>query len=136
MNKKTAWTLLPGFFLVAALMLLSACSDAGEGLSKNEEEVTQIQKPQTETVAKPKKIQGSIQDIAERYKELSSPQPTRTGDKIEVLEVFWYGCPHCYQFEPVVEKWLEEKAGYIEFVRIPGVLGKQWLPHARAYYAA
>jgi len=122
MNKKTVWTLLPGISLVAALMLLSACSDAEEGLSKKEEQVAQIQKPQTETVAKPKKIQGSIQDIAERYKELSSPQPTRTGDKIEVLEVFWYGCPHCYQFEPVVEKWLEEKAGYIEFVRIPGVL--------------
>jgi len=136
MNKKTVWTLMTELFLVAALMLLSACSDAGEGLSKNEEEVTQIQKPQTETAPKTRKIEGSLQDIAERYKELSSPQPTRTGNKIEVLEVFWYGCPHCYQFEPVVEKWLEEKAGYIEFVRIPGVLGKQWLPHARAYYAA
>ena len=72
----------------------------------------------------------------ERYKKLPSPQPTRTGNKIEVLEVFWYGCPHCYQFEPTIEKWLEEKADYIEFIRMPGVLGKNWLPHARAFYAA
>lgn len=72
----------------------------------------------------------------ERYKKLPSPQPTRTGNKIEVLEVFWYGCPHCYHFEPTIEKWLEEKADYIEFIRMPGVLGKNWLPHARAFYAA
>ena len=73
---------------------------------------------------------------ADKYKKLPSPQLTRTGDKIEVLEFFWYGCPHCYQFEPVIEKWLEEKAEYIEFVRIPGALNKNWLPHARAFYAA
>ena len=72
----------------------------------------------------------------ERYKKLPSPQPTNTGDKIEILEVFWYGCSHCYYFEPVIEKWLEEKAEYIEFVRMPGVLGKNWLTHARAFYAA
>ena len=73
---------------------------------------------------------------ADKYKKLPSPQLTRTGDKIEVLEFFWYGCSHCYQFEPVIEKWLEEKAEYIEFVRIPGALNKNWLPHARAFYAA
>lgn len=72
----------------------------------------------------------------ERYKKLPSPQPTNTGDKIEVVEIFWYGCPHCYHFEPVIEKWLEEKAEYIEFIRMPGVMGKNWLPHARAFYAA
>ncbi len=73
---------------------------------------------------------------AETYRKLPSPQPTSTGDKIEVLEIFFYGCSHCYSFEPTIEKWLEEKADYIEFIRMPGVLGKTWLTHARAYYAA
>jgi len=63
-------------------------------------------------------------------------QPTQSVDKIEVLEVFWYGCPHCYSLEPYLEKWLETKADDVEFRRIPGVLGKNWLPHARAYYTA
>jgi len=72
----------------------------------------------------------------ERYRKLPSPQPTNTGDKIEIIEVFFYGCSHCYNFEPVIEKWLEEKAEYIEFIRMPGVLGKNWLSHARAFYAA
>ncbi len=70
------------------------------------------------------------------YRELASPKPTQTGDKIEVLEFFWYGCPHCYAFEPYIKKWLKEKADYIEFVRMPSVLNSQWLVHARAFYVA
>ncbi len=56
--------------------------------------------------------------------------------KVEVLELFWYGCPHCYAFEPELSKWLESKADYIEFVRVPAVFARNWEIHARAYYAA
>jgi thiol:disulfide interchange protein DsbA len=70
------------------------------------------------------------------FDELNPPQPTQTGDKIEVVEVFWYGCPHCYSLEPYLEKWLESIPEDVEFRRVPGVLGKNWLPHARAYYTA
>jgi protein dithiol oxidoreductase (disulfide-forming) len=70
------------------------------------------------------------------FDELNPPQPTQTGDKIEVVEVFWYGCPHCYSLEPYLEKWLEGIPEDVEFRRVPGVLGKNWLPHARAYYTA
>jgi thiol:disulfide interchange protein DsbA len=73
---------------------------------------------------------------ARPFDELKPPQPTKSGSKIEVVEVFWYGCPHCYSLEPYLEKWLETKADDVEFRRIPGVLGKNWLPHARAYYTA
>ena len=64
------------------------------------------------------------------------PQPTTTGDKIEVLEVFWYGCPHCYHFEAYIHRWLKTKPADVEFVRMPAVLSRNWLPHAKAYYAA
>ncbi len=68
--------------------------------------------------------------------ESTPEQNIDTGRKIKVVEVFWYGCSRCYSFERHVEKWLTEKEDYIEFVRIPGALGKNWLPHARAYYVA
>lgn len=70
------------------------------------------------------------------YERINPAQPTKSGDKIEVVEVFWYGCPHCYALEPYLEKWLETKPDDVEFRRIPGVLGRNWLPHARAYFTA
>ena len=73
---------------------------------------------------------------AEPYERITPPQPIKSGDKIEVVEVFWYGCPHCYSLEPYLDKWLETKPDDVEFRRIPGVLGKNWIPHARAYFTA
>ena len=56
--------------------------------------------------------------------------------KIEVVELFWYGCPHCYQLEPRLEKWATELPNDVKFVRMPAVMGRGWELHARAYYAA
>lgn len=63
-------------------------------------------------------------------------QPTATGNKIEVLEFFWYGCPHCYALEPYLEKWQTTKADDVQLRRVPAILGKNWIPHARAYFTA
>jgi thiol:disulfide interchange protein DsbA len=71
------------------------------------------------------------------YDGVSPRVPTSVADdKVEVVELFWYGCPHCYAFEPEIAKWLERKADYIEFVRIPAIFARNWEIHARAYYAA
>ena len=70
------------------------------------------------------------------YVRIQPPQPTQTEDKIEVVEVFWYGCPHCYEFEPYLEKWLENKPADVEFRRMPGVFRDSWIPHAHAFYTA
>ena len=107
MNKKSFRALLPGFILLATLSLLSSCSDAEESVSEGKVETVPVKKEQTEVMKRTKMAESSLQDIANLYRELPSPQPTRTGDKIEVLEIFWYGCPHCYQFEPTIERWLE-----------------------------
>ncbi len=72
----------------------------------------------------------------ETYKPVDPPQPTQTGNKIEVIEIFWYGCPHCYAFEPYVDHWLKSKSDDIEFRRMPAILGKNWIVHAKAYYTA
>jgi protein dithiol oxidoreductase (disulfide-forming) len=71
------------------------------------------------------------------YAPVNPQQPTQVpAGKIEVLEFFWYGCPHCYSMEPFVEKWLQTKPADVEFIRVPGVLNKVWMEHARAYYTA
>ena len=68
------------------------------------------------------------------YKKLQ-PQPTDTGDKIEVLEFFWYGCTHCYSFEPFIKSWGKTKPANVEFVRVPAIFRPDWEVQARAYYA-
>ncbi len=70
------------------------------------------------------------------FAAINPPQLTSTGKKIEVVEMFWYGCPHCFQFEPYVKRWLQSKPANVEFVRIPAVFRPEWALHARAYYTA
>jgi len=70
------------------------------------------------------------------YTTLSKPQPTDTGEKIEVLEVFMYSCPHCFHLEPALEAWLKTKPDNVEFRRMPAVFGPKVEPHARAFFAA
>jgi protein dithiol oxidoreductase (disulfide-forming) len=72
----------------------------------------------------------------QHYQSVVPPQATTTPDKVEVVEMFWYGCPHCYEFEPVIAEWLKDKPDYVEFVRVPAVFARNWEVHARAYYAA
>ena len=68
------------------------------------------------------------------YKKLS-PLATDSGDKIEVLEFFWYGCPHCYTFEPYINAWKKTKPSNVEFVRVPAMFRPDWEVQARTYYA-
>ncbi len=70
------------------------------------------------------------------YVRLPTAVPPATPDKPEVVELFWYGCPHCYELEPTVREWLKRKPDGVVFVRIPVAFGANWEPGARAYYAA
>jgi len=70
------------------------------------------------------------------YIVLSSPQPTNDAAKIEVVELFWYGCPHCYRLEPFVAQWKDKQPEDVEFIQMPAVLGKGWELLAKAYYTA
>ena len=69
------------------------------------------------------------------YNKLAKQQTTVSGNKIEVLEFFWYGCPHCYQFEPTLSKWRKSKPDNVSFIRIPAPLNPNWMVHTKAYYA-
>ena len=69
------------------------------------------------------------------YQLAPAPQPTNVGaGKVEVNEVFWYGCGHCYALDPALESWKTSKASYVEFVRIPVIWGEVHRQHAKLFY--
>lgn len=68
------------------------------------------------------------------YKTVAQ-QPVDSGKNIEVLEFFWYGCPHCYHFEPNINAWKKTKPANVTFTRVPAVFRPDWKVQARAYYA-
>ncbi|MHB1950329.1 MAG: thiol:disulfide interchange protein DsbA/DsbL [Acidiferrobacteraceae bacterium] len=68
------------------------------------------------------------------YLRLFPSQPVTTGRNIEVREFFWYGCPHCFHLEPVLNAWLRHKPADVTFIRTPAVLRHSWEPGARTYY--
>ena len=72
----------------------------------------------------------------EGYLELDQQLTTANPEKIEVLEFFWFGCPHCFRFEPTINEWAASKPDHVEFVREAPPLNPGWLPHSQAYYAS
>lgn len=69
------------------------------------------------------------------YDPVVPAQPTNVAPgKVEVLEVFWLACPHCYDLEPFIRAWLKTKPAYIEFVRVPVMWQAVHRAHARFYY--
>jgi len=74
--------------------------------------------------------------VGRDYTLVNPPQPTDSGKKVEVVEFFWYGCPHCYHLEPALKAWLKKKPADVEFKPIPGTFGSpSWEPLTRTYYA-
>jgi thiol:disulfide interchange protein DsbA len=63
----------------------------------------------------------------------ANPSP---GDQIEVVEFFWYGCPHCFSFEPYLDRWLENKPDDVKFVKLPATFKRpEVMMHARTFFA-
>lgn len=68
------------------------------------------------------------------FQTLNPPQPTEGGGKIEVVEFFWYGCPHCYTLEPEVVAWAKNAPKDVVFKRVPAVANPLWEQSAAIYY--
>jgi thiol:disulfide interchange protein DsbA len=71
-----------------------------------------------------------------QYTRLASPQPTSAPDKIEVVEMFSYACPHCFHMEAELEEWLKSKPDDVVFIRYPVVFRPDWEVLAKAYFTA
>ena len=67
------------------------------------------------------------------YHQVAYPVPVRDESKIEVIELFWYGCGHCYKFEPMVNQWMKTIPEDVEFHHQPGDFGG-WVPETQLHY--
>jgi len=72
-------------------------------------------------------------EAGKTYVELANPVPVAEPGKIEVVELFWYGCPHCYAFEPTINPWAEKLPADVHFVRIPAMFGGPWDAHGQLF---
>lgn len=71
------------------------------------------------------------QEFDKTAQVISTDNPT----KIEVTEVFWYGCIHCYQMDPILNTWIKKLPADVAFKRVPGLPQPAWAPMAKAFYA-
>ena len=85
--------------------------------------------------AAPSFAQRRAPDSGIDYKVLDAPQPIEAAGKIEVMEFFWYGCPHCYAFESQLTAWVKGLPGDVAFRRLPAQFNPTWAQHARLFYA-
>ena len=83
-------------------------------------------------------VQAKDYDEGIEYQLVTPPVRSSSEGKVEVVELFWYGCPHCYSLEPKLKDWKKKQSNKMEFVRIPAVFPNRpaWVLHARAYYSA
>ncbi len=69
------------------------------------------------------------------YQLIDPPQPADSGKRVEVIEFFWYGCPHCNNLQPPLKAWLKRKPADVAFRSVPAVFDESWIPLTRAFYA-
>ena len=68
------------------------------------------------------------------FTELARPVPVTTGERIEVVEFFYYGCPVCYEAQPHIARWLQRSGNDVALRRVPAVSADGWEPFARSFY--
>jgi len=78
----------------------------------------------------------SAQEMVEgkNYFRLKNPVPVESGKKIEVIEFFSYGCPHCADLEPVMQPWIKALPADVQFRRVPVLFQERWIGLAKVYY--
>jgi thiol:disulfide interchange protein DsbA len=72
-------------------------------------------------------------EAGRQYVELKQQVPVSQPGKIEVVELFWYGCGHCYKFEPTLNPWVEQLPEDVNFVRVPAMFGDLWDVHGQLF---
>jgi len=86
------------------------------------------------TLALPAQAQGAPVE-GTHFVRLTPPVATSSPGKIEVIEFFWYGCPHCNAFEPALDAWSKALPADVAFRRVPAAFNDSWVPHQRIFYA-
>ena len=89
------------------------------------------------TLVSPAQAQAPSKYVeGKHYQLVATPAKTRKDDKIEVMEVFWYGCPHCNQFHPMFEAWKKQQGDDVAVDHSPAIWNKPMIVHAHLFYTA
>lgn len=75
-----------------------------------------------------------VEDV--HYKPTKQRIATSDQNKVEVVELFFYGCPHCFNLEATVGDWKKQQPEDVKFVYVPAIFNEKWIPLAKAFYAA
>ena len=119
-----------------AVNVEEAASETVELVEESASEAEPVDEAIVLAVAEPPQAKRDWQfKEGQHYVRLVPTQPTvGSADKIEVAEFFWYGCPHCYDMEPYINKWAENKDPNVRFVRVPATWNALVRLHGQLYY--
>lgn len=122
------------YALAFFLLILTACTDEQQAQSTVERQPAQAARgQQAQTAATGQPVQFTE---GRHYERIVPPRPIDADDaKVDVIEIFWYGCPHCYDFESYISEWRQNKPESAELVLLPATLNPSWELHARAFFA-
>jgi thiol:disulfide interchange protein DsbA len=87
-------------------------------------------------IASTLQAQPALYVAGTHFEELPAAVRTNNPEKIEVLEVFWYGCGHCFRFQPLVDDWAHNADDDVDYLRFPAIWNEMMKIHAQAYYTA
>lgn len=73
--------------------------------------------------------------VGAEFDAVAQPITTDNPAKIEVMEIFWYGCIHCYHMDPILAAWVKKLPNDVVFKRMPGLPNPSWAPMAKTFYA-
>jgi thiol:disulfide interchange protein DsbA len=134
---------IPRKLWLLAALALAACGGPADPAANTEPALDPA--AQTEATLEPELVASDPAgapttgrfELGTHYMRLSPTQPTSSNpDQVEVAEIFWYGCPHCFAFEPLLVQWQQRQPDYVSFVRVPAVWNPLLQLHARAFYTA
>lgn len=139
--KTTVFTRISGVILAASLALSGCFSEASQAEAVKQQH-TVAQAP-TSPAAQQAQPSPSVQKPAATFRQgieytvISPPIPTTVAPgQTEVTELFWYGCPHCFAIEPIMNKYQKTKPANVTFDRVPARLTPRWAFHAKLFYVA
>ncbi|WP_299872209.1 thiol:disulfide interchange protein DsbA/DsbL [uncultured Cocleimonas sp.] len=125
-----------------SLLFITACGSASSDAKKVE--IKKVAAPATETVAaaksesmpETKKVESQFEEGKHYVEIFPEMQTDAEPGKVEVIELMWLGCPHCYTLEPLMLEYKKNHPSYVEFKQVPAMLNPSWSADANTFYIA
>ncbi|MGH1471989.1 MAG: thiol:disulfide interchange protein DsbA/DsbL [Cellvibrionaceae bacterium] len=129
-------------FFGGVLLALTACADDPAEKTPTETSKLETQAVTKNTAKEAGTSKNPAVNLLEKFQEgvhyfaINPSVPVDDNSKIEVAEMFWYGCSHCFAFEPILNQWKTSLANDVNFIRVPALWNPIMEAHARLFYTA